>query len=100
MQVGTPFTMMVTLRIDPDRMPEYLGALGEVLGPARNEPTNVFLYPHTVEEPGTIVLFERWLDSDAYLNEVLQTEHYRHYLSISEPLYVAPREVRFLTPID
>jgi hypothetical protein len=31
---------------------------------------------------------------------VLQTEHYRRYLSIAEPLYVAPREVRFLTPVD
>jgi hypothetical protein len=30
----------------------------------------------------------------------LQTEHYRRYLNIAEPLYVAPREVRFLTPID
>jgi quinol monooxygenase YgiN len=98
--MGTPFTVMVTLRIDPDRIPEYLAALGDVLEPARNEPTNVFLYPHCVEESGTIVLFERWLDSDAYLNEVLHTEHFRRYLSISEPLYVAPREVRFLTQID
>jgi quinol monooxygenase YgiN len=99
-QVGTPFTFVATLKIDPDRMPEYLSALRDVLGPARNEPTNVFLYPHCTEEPGTIVLFERWLDSDAFVNEVLQTEHYRRYLSIVEPLYVASREVRFLTPID
>jgi quinol monooxygenase YgiN len=98
--MGTPFTVMVTLRIDPDRMPEYLAALRDVLEPARNEPTNVFLYPHCVEEPGTIILFERWLDSDAFVNEVLHTEHYRRYLTIAEPLYAAPREVRFLQPID
>jgi quinol monooxygenase YgiN len=98
--MGTPFTMVVTLRIDPDRMPEYLAALRDVLESARNEPTNVFLHPHCVEELGTIVLFERWLDSDAYANEVLQTEHFRRYLSITEPLYAGPREVRFLTPID
>jgi hypothetical protein len=41
-----------------------------------------------------------WLDSGAFVNEVLHTEHYRRYLSIAEPLYAAPREVRFLTPID
>ena len=56
--------------------------------------------PHCVEEPGTIILFERCLDSDAFVQEVLHTEHYRRYLSIAEPLYAAPREVRFLTPID
>jgi quinol monooxygenase YgiN len=95
-----PFTMMVTLKIDPDRMVEYLAALSDVLGPARGEPTNVFLYAHTVETAGTIVLFERWLDSDTYLNQVLQTDHYRHYLNLTESLYVAPREVVFLTPIE
>ena len=35
-----------------------------------------------------------------FVDEVLRTEHYRRYLSIAEPLYAAPREVRFPTPID
>ena len=45
--------------------------------------------PHCVEEPGTIMLFERWLESDACANEVLHTEHFRRDLSITEPLYAA-----------
>jgi quinol monooxygenase YgiN len=75
--------------------------LGESPIPSnRGWPVWCSAYPHCVEEPGTIILFERWLDSDAFINEVLHTEHYRRYLTIAEPLYAAPREVRFLTPID
>jgi quinol monooxygenase YgiN len=99
--MGLPFTILVTIRIDPGRMSDFLAALRDVLTPARNEATNILLYAHTLDEDaGTVVLFERWLDYDVYLNEVLQTAHYRRYVELSEPLYIVPRKVLFLTPID
>ncbi len=39
-----PFTMSVTLTIQPERREEFLGALDAVLGPARAEPGCVFLH--------------------------------------------------------
>ena len=99
--MGKPFTMAVTLSIDPARRDEYLAALRDVLEPARNESTNVFLYPHfSEEEPNKVVLFERWLDKDVYFDEVLKTDHYVRYLTATESMYSAPRDVRMLDPVE
>lgn len=65
----------------------------------RNERTFSSM-PIPLKKIGTVVLFERWLDSEAYLNQVLPSDHYRRYLDLTEALYVAPREVTFLTPIE
>lgn len=93
--------MQVTLTIRPESREEYLAALREVLVPARREPSCVFLHANeSVDEPGKIVLLERWRDSDEYVGQVLQREYFRKYLELSENAYAAPRVVVMLDPIE
>lgn len=94
-----PFTMSVTLTIQPERREEFLGALDAVLGPARAEPGCVFLHVgESTERRGTFVLFERWRDPQGYFEEILRRAHFQQYLATSEAAYATPRVVVLLDP--
>ncbi len=81
-----PFTMSVTLTIQPERREEFLGALDAVLGPARAEPGCVFLHVgESTERRGTFVLFERWRDRQEYFEEILRRAHFQQYLALVRP---------------
>jgi quinol monooxygenase YgiN len=96
-----PLTMNVTLFIKPECREEFLVALRDVLTPARQEPACIYLYAtEAMNEPGRIVLFERWRDQDEYITDILQRDYFQRYLKISEGAYAAPRIVVGLTPIE
>jgi quinol monooxygenase YgiN len=99
--MSEPFTMVVTLFIRPECRDEYLAILREVLVPAREEPGCVFIYANEAsDEPGRIVLFERWRDLDEYTDEILQRDYFQRYLALSEAMYAAPRVAVGLNPIE
>lgn len=90
-----------TLHIEPGSREEYMAALAEVMVGVRQEPSLVYLNVGEVhDEPGTIVLSERWLDADEYWNEILARPYFRKYLQLSEDVYSAPREVVLLSPVE
>ena len=95
-----PFTMLVTLRIRPDRDEDFRRALHDVLGPARSEPACLDLRVHEAhDEPGTYYLLESWRDVTEYLGEILRKPYYCRYLEISEATYASPRTVVRLNPL-
>jgi quinol monooxygenase YgiN len=79
--------------IKPELRDDYLAALREFLILVRQEPGCIFLYAsEAADEPGTIVVFERFRDPDEF-NEILQRGYAQRYLKLSESAYAAPRVV-------
>ena len=69
--------------IKPGLRDEYLAALHEFLVLARQEPGCIFLYANeAADERGTIVVFGRFRDPDAF-NELLQRDYAQRYLKLS-----------------
>lgn len=94
-------TVQVTLTIKPEFREEFLAVLREVMVPLQQEPSCVFVYAsESVEEPGKIILFERWLDLDSYLNEILHKDYYQPFHQLCEKAFAAPRVVVPLSPIE
>jgi len=81
--------------IKPGLRDEYLAALHEFLVLARQEPGCIFIFLYASEaadERGTIVVFERFRDPDAF-NELLQRHYAQRYLKLAEAAFAAPRIV-------
>ena len=86
--------------IKPELRGEYLAALSEFLVLARQEPGCIFLYAsEAADEPGKIVMFERFRDPDEF-NAILQRDYAQRYLKLSESAYAAPRVIVRFDPIE
>jgi quinol monooxygenase YgiN len=98
--VKQPFAIHVTLRIRPECREEYREALDEVIDQARALPQCRYLYVFEASgDPDTIELVESWSDRETFEKEILALDFYRKYAVLSEAMYAAPREMRFLTPM-
>ncbi len=98
--MNKPFAIHVTLHIRPECRAEYREALDAVIGHARALPQCRYLHVYeTADDPDTILLVESWSDWDTFTQEILQLDFYRDYATTSEPMYSAPREMRFLAPL-
>jgi quinol monooxygenase YgiN len=54
------------MRIDPDKVDTFLGAIGPVVLATRTEPRNVaYKYTADLDDPTLFWLFEEWPDEDA-----------------------------------
>ncbi|MDN5746975.1 MAG: antibiotic biosynthesis monooxygenase [Pseudonocardia sp.] len=98
--MNKPFAIHVTLHIRPECREAYREALDAVIDHARALPQCHYLYVYeTADDPDSIQLVESWSDWDTFTQEILQLDFYRDYAAASEPMYSAPRQMRFLTPL-
>ncbi len=92
--------MSNTLTIHTESRSAYLEELQKVVPQARAlEGCLLLEVGESVEAPGTFVLTERWRNGLEYLNEYLALPFYREYLSRTEDMYAAPRNVVVLESI-
>lgn len=92
--------MSNTLVVDPERRSAYLLELHDVLPQARALPGCLLLeVGERLDAPATFVLTERWRSGVEYVNEYLALPFFHSYLSATEDMYAAPRQVALLTSI-
>jgi quinol monooxygenase YgiN len=92
--------MSNTLTLRLERRLDYLDELLKVLPKARALPGCLLLeVGERIDAPATFVLTERWRNGLEYANEYLALPFYQDYLSATEAMYAAPRNVSVLSSI-
>ncbi|WP_438453209.1 putative quinol monooxygenase [Streptomyces asiaticus] len=92
--------MINTLYINPGRWDEYQAALQEILPQARAlEACLVLEAGQVADEPGTVILTERWRSGVEYVTEVLKLPMFEKYLAATEAMYAKPRTVVVLNSL-
>ncbi|KAF5506292.1 hypothetical protein CGCS363_v004279 [Colletotrichum siamense] len=94
-------TFYVTIHLDPENVGKWFEIAKPVFEKIKAEPQLVFfeLY-RSPNDPGAISWLEKWSESREWLFEIqLKKDYYTDYFAATEPLFVKPREIKFLTPV-
>ncbi|KAI0012232.1 hypothetical protein F4779DRAFT_81630 [Xylariaceae sp. FL0662B] len=99
--ISTPFTLLVTVYIDPTNVEKFLAAFKPVFDSVAAEPECAsFEVYKSPSEPGKLSWVENWSKSrEWFMEHQITKPYYKDYLDITEPMFIKPREVSFLEPL-
>ncbi|KAI0400635.1 hypothetical protein F4802DRAFT_584019 [Xylaria palmicola] len=87
-------SMHVTVTIRPEDAMHFFALFKPVFDQAIAEPECIFFEVYAGAPAGRISWVEDWTrDPQWYLDHQLTKDYYREFLALTEPLYVAPREI-------
>ncbi|KAJ8132450.1 hypothetical protein O1611_g1171 [Lasiodiplodia mahajangana] len=91
-------SLHVTVYIAPENFDRFFAAFKPVFKKVIEEPECLFFEVYqTPGEPGTISWVEDWSGSpDWFIKNQMTKEYYKEYLAITEPMFIKPREFKFL----
>jgi autoinducer 2-degrading protein len=95
------FTVIVTLDVRPDRLPEFLdGIAANARASLRDEPGCLRFDVHRVnEEPNRFLLYEIYRDEHAFFQAHRAAAHYADWLEVVDRC-VQTRTNLYATPVD
>ncbi|KAI1105075.1 hypothetical protein F4804DRAFT_152541 [Jackrogersella minutella] len=103
--VATPSPKMtsihVTVQISAENVERFLAAFKGIFDLVTAETDCVFFEVYTSpEEPGKISWIENWSKDIQWLMEnQLTKSYYKEYFEVTEPMFLKPRDVRFLETV-
>ncbi|KAI1389469.1 uncharacterized protein F4822DRAFT_398454 [Hypoxylon trugodes] len=94
-------SLHVTVHIAPENVQRFLAAFKGIFDLVAAEPECLFFEVYTsAEEPGKISWVENWSKDTQWLMENQITKpYYKEYFELTEPMFLKPRDVKFLQPV-
>ncbi|GAB7340880.1 hypothetical protein MBLNU457_7235t1 [Dothideomycetes sp. NU457] len=99
MSTTTPgFSLQITVHIKPENVERFLQEFNPIFELVIREPECVlFEVFQSPEDPGTLSWVENWSESPEWFFEhQLPKAYYKPYLEATEPMFIAPREIKVL----
>ncbi|KAF2470908.1 uncharacterized protein BDR25DRAFT_303506 [Lindgomyces ingoldianus] len=87
-------SLHVTITIAPENVTKFLEALKPAYDAVIAEPECTFFEVYqSAEEPGVFKFVENWKATREWMiNVQFKKDYYKPYLTITEPIYIKPRE--------
>ncbi|KAB5526426.1 hypothetical protein GE09DRAFT_1194569 [Coniochaeta sp. 2T2.1] len=94
--------LQVTIYVAPDQLPKFFEAYRKVYDACVSEEECTFFSVYEdPEEPGKLSWVEHWTKNPKWLFAVqFKKKEYAEYFKITEPMFVKPREFRWLRQVE